>query len=80
MPGSLAYAFDTEVNGGNTVEILHVLEEFYRNAYNFRANVARAAIVPVMVVALGGVVGFIIYAMFVPMVTMLWVMMPEVLP
>jgi type IV pilus assembly protein PilC len=80
VPKALAYAFDTEVNGGNTPEILKMLEEFYRNNYNFRANVAKTAAVPIMVVGLGAMVGFIIYAMFIPMTTMLSVMMLDVTP
>ncbi|MBE0534961.1 MAG: type II secretion system F family protein [Phycisphaerae bacterium] len=80
VPKALAYAFDTDTNGGTTTEILQVLEEFYRSSYNFRANVAKAVAVPVMVVGLGAMVGLVIYAMFVPMNTMLWVMMSDLTP
>jgi len=47
------------------------MEEFNRNNYNYKANPAKSILCPCMVLFLGAVVGFIVYAMFLPMVAMI---------
>jgi type II secretory pathway component PulF len=71
MGNVLVWAFDTQVNQGNTPEILEMLEEFYRSNYSYRINLARFILEPCTVLMLGLVVGFIVYAMFSPMVAMI---------
>jgi type II secretory pathway component PulF len=71
MGNALVWAFDAEVNQGNTPEILEMLEEFYRSNYSYRINLARYILEPCMVLMLGLVVGFIVYAMFSPIVAMI---------
>ena len=68
---SLAWAFDHNVNKGNTPETLDMLEEFHRNNYNYRVNIARSIFWPFMIVAMGCMVGYIVYALFLPMVSMI---------
>jgi len=80
MGKPIAWAFDDKVNEGNTPEILGMLEEFYRSNYNFRINIAKSAAMPFMVVGLGAAVGFIVFAMFMPMFTILSVLTADVLP
>ena len=80
MGNALVWAFDTEVNQGNTPEILEMLEEFYRSNYSYRINLARFILEPCMVLMLGSVVGFIVYAMFSPMVAMIHCTADMVLP
>ena len=80
MPKPIAWAFDDKVNEANTPEILGMLEEFYRSNYNFRINIAKSAAMPFMVLGLGAIVGFIVFAMFMPMITILSVLTADVLP
>lgn len=80
MGPTIAWAFDDKVNQGNTPQILEMLEDFYRSNYNFRFNIARSIFTPFMVLSLGAVVGFIIYAMFMPMFTILQVYTAGVTP
>ncbi len=80
MPRPVAWAFDDKVNEANAPEILGMIEEFYRSNYNFRINIAKSAAMPFMVVGMGAIVGFIAYAMFMPMFTILSVLTADVLP
>ncbi|MBW8015014.1 MAG: hypothetical protein FVQ82_02430 [Planctomycetes bacterium] len=80
MGNSLAWAFDDRVNAGNTPEILGMLEKFYRASYNFKANVVRAIAFPCTILLLGAMVGFIVYAMFVPMVSIITHLTETALP
>ena len=65
---SIAWAFDDRVNKGNTPQILQMLEEFYRSIYSYRVNVAKSVAMPLSILVLGLFVGFVVYAMFLPMV------------
>ena len=80
MGKPIAWAFDDKVNEANTPEILGMLEEFYRSNYNFRINIAKSAAMPFMVLGLGAIVGFIVFAMFMPMLTILSVLTSDVVP
>ena len=80
LGSAIAWAFDDKVNRGNTPEILGMLEEFYRHSYNYRVNLARSVCGPAIVLGLGAVVGFIVYAMFMPMVAILDFFGSTVLP
>ena len=66
----LAWAFDERVNQGNTLEILETLESFYRSNYSYRVNLARFIIWPGVTIIMGAMVGFIVYAIFSPLVAM----------
>ena len=80
IPNAIAWAFDDKINKGNTLTILDMLEDFYRSNYNYKANMARAAMTPATVVLMGSVVGFVIYAMFATMVSMTSYMISDVTP
>ena len=80
MGKPISWAFDDKVNEANTPEILGMLEEFYRSNYNFRINIAKSAAEPFMVLGLGAIVGFIVYAMFMPMFTILSVLTADTVP
>jgi type IV pilus assembly protein PilC len=80
MPKQIAWAFDDKVNQGNTPQILEMLEEFYRSNYNYRLNIARSVLCPCVVVMLGATVGFVVYAMFLPMVAMITYTAESVMP
>jgi type IV pilus assembly protein PilC len=65
----LVWAFDDQVNQGNTLAILETLESFYRSNYNYRVNLARFIMWPCVTLVMGVMVGFIVYAVYSPMVT-----------
>lgn len=62
----LAWAFDDRVNQGNTLSILEMLESFYRSNYSYYANLARIIMWPCVSLLMGLIVGFIVYAIFMP--------------
>ncbi len=62
----LAWAFDDKVNQGNTLSILEMLESFYRTNYSYYVNLARFILWPCVTLLMGVIVGFIIYAIFMP--------------
>jgi type IV pilus assembly protein PilC len=62
----LAWAFDDKVNQGNTLSILEMLETFYRSNYSYYVNLARFILWPCVTLLMGAIVGFIIYAIFMP--------------
>lgn len=72
---TLAWALDEKVNKGNTPELLAMLEEIYRNRYHYRLNIVHSIVWPFVIVGMGGCVGFVAYAMFIAMVTMLTAVM-----
>lgn len=80
LGSSIAWAFDEKTNQGNTPVILETMEEFYRNNYNYKANIAKSILCPCMVLFLGAVVGFVVYAMFLPMVGMIEFTASSVMP
>ena len=77
---SVAWAFDAEINAGNTPQILRMLENFYRENFSYKLNIARAFFEPVMVVALGGCVGFVLFAMFLPIIKVITILTESVVP
>jgi len=68
LGNALAWAFDEQVNRGNTLTILETLESFYRSNYSYRVNLARFIMWPCVTIIMGVMVGFIVYAIFSPMV------------
>jgi type IV pilus assembly protein PilC len=56
---------------GNTLAILETLESFYRSNYNYRVNLARFIMWPCVTLIMGAMVGFVVYAIFSPMVTII---------
>jgi len=80
LGSSIAWAFDEKTNQGNTPVILETMEEFYRNNYNYKANIAKSILCPCMILFLGAVVGFVVYAMFLPMVAMIEITASDVTP
>ena len=73
--GMLAWALDDSLNKGNAPLIFESMEEVYRSRYNYRLNMVNSILCPLMVIALGCGVGFVVTAMFLPMVKIIQVMM-----
>ena len=62
----LAWAFDVKVNQGNTLNVLAVLERFYRSNYSHYIHLAKCTLTPTITLLLAAVVGFIALAIFTP--------------
>ena len=77
---SVAWAFDAEINAGNTPEILRMLESFYRENFSYKLNIARAILEPVMVVMLGVCVAFVALGMFLPIIKIITILTESVIP
>ncbi len=71
MGPSLAWAFDASIHHGcDTPAILENLEHFHRNGYQNRLTVARQVLWPCAMLCLAAGAGFVIYALFAPMIAM----------
>jgi len=68
---ALAWAFDSNAGAGDTPAVLESLESYYRFSYSYRVNLARFILWPLGVVALGLTVGFVVFAIFSPLVMVL---------
>lgn len=64
----LAWAFDEKVNPGNTLAVLETLENFYRSSYSYCVNLARFIMWPCLTLVMGAIVGFVVFAIFSPLV------------
>jgi len=80
MDKTLAWAMDEKVNKGNAPQILEGLEEVYRNKYNYRKNVLSAACWPLVVLCMGMAVGWIVYAMFIAIISITTVTLQYSMP
>jgi len=69
LGSTIGWAFDDKVNQGNTLAILEMLESFYRSNYSYRANLARFIMWPCVTIAMGIMVGFIVYSIFGALIT-----------
>ncbi len=80
LGNAITWAFDQDVNRGNTIPILEMLENHYREHYHFKAVIAGQIATPLTILMLGLMVGFVVYAMFLPMIELIYVVMGEVMP
>lgn len=68
---TLAWAFDPKVNSGNTLNVLTMLETFYRDNYSYCVNLARIVLTPTITICLAAFVGFVVVAIFLPAVSVI---------
>jgi type II secretory pathway component PulF len=80
LGAALAWAFEGGVDTGNTPAVLEMLESHYRSNYSYRVNLTRFILWPLGIIALGAVVGFIVYAVFAPTVQILTSLSATVYP
>lgn len=80
LGSTLAWAFDEQVNQGNTMAILETLEEFYRSNYSYCVNLARFIIWPCIILCMGITVGFVVYAIYSPSIAIIKHLMTLVTP
>ena len=71
LGSALAWAFDEQVNQGNTPAILETLEAFYRSNYSYCVNLARFIIWPCIILCMGILVGFVVLAIFLPSISII---------
>jgi type IV pilus assembly protein PilC len=76
----LAWAFDEKVNQGNTLTILETLESFYRSNYSYSVNLARFIMWPCLILVMGAIVGFVVYAIFSPSIVIIERLSDMVIP
>lgn len=77
---TLAWAFDDRINQNNTPQILEGLEEIYRCRYNYYRNVLASVSWPLVILSLGLIVGFVVYAMFMGAFSVLFVTLQGIIP
>jgi len=76
LSSTLAWAFDPKVNSGNTLNVLTMLETFYRSNYSYRVNLARIVLTPTITIGLAVFVGFVVVAMYLPAVSVITALSP----
>nr|NIS51684.1 hypothetical protein [Phycisphaerae bacterium]NIU09275.1 hypothetical protein [Phycisphaerae bacterium]NIU56947.1 hypothetical protein [Phycisphaerae bacterium]NIW93393.1 hypothetical protein [Phycisphaerae bacterium]NIW98971.1 hypothetical protein [Phycisphaerae bacterium] len=76
----LAWAFDEQVNQGNTLTVLETLESLYRSNYGYYANLVRFIMWPLAILSMGAMVGFVVYAIFSPLVSIVHQLADIVVP
>ena len=80
LGSALAWAFDEQVNQSNTLSILETLESFYRSNYSYYVNLARFIMWPCVTLLMGLMVGFVVYAIFSPGISIIQSMTNSVTP
>ncbi len=80
LGSALAWAFDEQVNQGNTLSILETLESFYRSNYSYYVNLARFIMWPCVTLIMGVMVGFVVYAIFSPGIVIISSLAEQVTP
>lgn len=80
LGNTLAWAFDQQINKGNTPVILDTLENFYRSNYSYRVNLARFIMWPCVTIIMGLVVGFVVYSVYSPMVEVITYLAESIIP
>jgi type II secretory pathway component PulF len=70
LGAALAWAFEGGADPG-TPTVLEMLESYYRSNYSYRVNLTRFILWPLGIIALGATVGFIVFAIFSPLVAVL---------
>ncbi len=68
---NIAWVFDQQVNKGNTLGTLEMLESVYRSNYSYVVNLARFILWPFVTLGLALMVATIVYAMFAPLVALI---------
>jgi len=77
---SVAWALDDQINPGQAPILLEMLEEICRNKHNYIGNLIRSVMWPLVIVAMGAFVGFVVYAMFIPMIYLITVCVENITP
>lgn len=80
MGSAMAWAFADMQNHSNTLDILETLESSYRWGYSRAAAMVRFIIGPCETLCLGLMVGFIAYAIFAPILAVIYATANWVVP
>jgi type II secretory pathway component PulF len=71
LGSALAWAFDEQINQGNTPAVLETLESWYRSNYSYGVNLARFIIWPCIILTMGIIVGFVVLGIFSPSIAVI---------
>jgi type II secretory pathway component PulF len=77
---ALVWAFSEQGNHSNTLSILDTLASNYRSAYNRLIRLLRFILEPCETVCLGLAVGFVVYALFSPIVALIYTVAEYTVP
>jgi type IV pilus assembly protein PilC len=80
LGNAIAWAFEQKTGPDSTLKVLETLESFYRSNYSYMVNLAKYITGPCVVIMLGFVVGFVVYALFSPMVKIITALSSFVTP
>lgn len=80
LGNTIAWAFERNAGPDSTLSILETLETFYRSNYSYMVNLAKYIAGPCVVIMLGCVVGFVVYALFSPLVKIITLLCSLVTP
>lgn len=80
MDQPLAWAFDQRINKGSTPQVLEGMEDIYRCKYYYHKNVLAAISWPMMILGLGFMVGYVVFAMFMGTFSILFVILQQTIP
>jgi type II secretory pathway component PulF len=80
MGSAMAWAFADKQNHGDTLDILETLESSYRWGYSRAAAMVRFIVGPCETLCLGLMVGFIAYAIFSPIIAVIYATADWVVP
>jgi type IV pilus assembly protein PilC len=80
LGSAMAWAFADVHNHRNTIDVLETLETSYRWGYNRAATLARFIIGPCETICLGLMVGFIVYAIFSPVIVIIYATASSMMP
>jgi type IV pilus assembly protein PilC len=80
LGNAIAWAFEQKSGPDSTLRILETLESFYRSNYSYMVNLAQYITGPCVVIMLGFVVGFVVYALFSPLVKIITLLSSFVTP
>ncbi len=72
LASSLSWAFEQQSNPENTLPVLEMLESVYRSNYSYKVNLARFILLPCTTICLGLIVGFVDYAIFSAIVSIIY--------
>lgn len=76
----LAWAFDDTINRGNTPGVLENLEASYRGSISHRQRMLMEVSWPFLILAVGTMVGYVVYALFMGSFSLLMITLEYVVP
>jgi len=76
----LAWALDGDVNPNNAPAVLEAIESFYRTQYAYAINLVASVFWPLVTLGLAGMVGCVVFATFLPYITLIRAVVAGTMP